>query len=137
MANIAVRWSGRFPPDPAAVGQCRLAFEAALQTAGVGGPLVGDAVAVLGEIAANAVRHARTPFTVSVMVEGGLLRLEVFDADPRPPVLRGLDVESTSGRGLHIVAGKATDWGWQPAEVDGVPGKRVWAELGSADGIGR
>lgn len=93
--------------------------------------LVGDALAVLGELAANAVRHARTPFSVSVAVEGGVLRLEVFDGDPRPPALRSLDLESTGGRGLHIVSGIATDWGWQPLEVDGMSGKRVWAELGA------
>ncbi len=92
---------------------------------------------MLGELAANAVRHARTPFTVSVAVEGGVLYLDVFDGDQRPPALRSLDVESTGGRGLHIVAGIAVDWGWEPADVDGAPGKRVWAELGSADGAAR
>jgi anti-sigma regulatory factor (Ser/Thr protein kinase) len=127
----SVRWSGRYPPDPAAVGQCRLAFEEALARAGVDPALVGDALAVLGELAANAVRHARTPFSASATVEGGVLRLEVFDGDPRPPTMRGLDLESTGGRGLHIVSGIATDWGWQPAEMDGVAGKRIWAELGA------
>ena len=113
-------------------GKCRLAFEEALGSAGTDPALVGDALAVLGELAANAVRHARTPFTVSVVVDGGALRLDVFDGDPRPPALRSLDLESTGGRGLHIVSGIAVDWGWEPAVVDGVPGKRVWAELGSA-----
>lgn len=135
VAHSSIRWTGRFPPDPVAVGQCRVAFEAALATAGVAPALVGDALVVLGEIAANAVRHARTAFTVSVVVEGDVLRLEVFDDDPRPPALRGLDLESTGGRGLHIVSGIATDWGWQPIEQDGVAGKRVWAVLGTTDGL--
>jgi anti-sigma regulatory factor (Ser/Thr protein kinase) len=98
--------------------------------AGLGSALVGDALAVLGEIAANAVRHARTPFTVSLTVEEGILRLEVFDGDPSPPAMRDLDLESTGGWGLHIVSGIASDWGWRPAVEDGVSGKRVWAELG-------
>jgi anti-sigma regulatory factor (Ser/Thr protein kinase) len=131
VGRTGVRWTGRFPPDPAAVGHCRIAFEEALARAGVDPALVGDALAVLGEIAANAVRHARSAFTVSVAVDGPVLRLEVFDGDPRPPAMRGLDLESTGGRGLHIVSGIATDWGWQPAEVDGLTGKLVWAELGA------
>ena len=91
-----------------------------------------DALLVLGELVSNAVRHARTEFTVSVSFRAGTLRLEVFDRDTRPPSLLGLDADSTSGRGLHIVAGIADDWGWQTAQGgDGVSGKTVWAELES------
>ena len=100
-------------------------------TAGVDGALVADALAVLGELAANAVRHARTVFTVSAVIEGGVLRLRVSDGDPRPPRLLDVGFESTGGRGLQIVSGIASRWGWEPADVNGVPGKWVWAELGA------
>jgi anti-sigma regulatory factor (Ser/Thr protein kinase) len=92
--------------------------------------VIDDAITVLGELAGNAVRHAGTEFGVVVVVGEGVLRLEVSDLDTRPPALLGLDSESTSGRGLHLVALIAGDWGWQTSESDaGVSGKRVWAEL--------
>ncbi len=85
---------------------------------------------VLSELVGNAVRHARTEFSVSVTWEADRLRVEVGDSDTRPPALLGLDSASTSGRGLHIVAAIADDWGWQTAtNAQGMSGKRVWAEL--------
>lgn len=102
----------------------------ALADADVDRPVVTDALLVLTELVSNAIRHARTEFTVSVDFDGGTIRLSVFDRDTRPPALMGLDAESTSGRGLHIVAGIASAWGWNTAESgDGVSGKVVWAEL--------
>jgi hypothetical protein len=71
-------------------------------------------------------RHARTDFTATLARKNQTLRLEVFDRDTRPPSLLGLDAESTSGRGLHIVSGLADEWGWRTAEDDdGVSGKVV------------
>lgn len=111
-------------------------MEAALTKAGVDPAVTTDALLILSELVSNAIRHARTEYTVSAGVDGGegSVRLEVFDRDTRPPALMGLDDESTSGRGLHIVAGLASDWGWSSHEgADGVSGKVVWAEI-SADG---
>jgi anti-sigma regulatory factor (Ser/Thr protein kinase) len=125
------RWERTYPPDTDAVRQCRLEAEAVLRGWQVPAAAIGDAILVLGEIVGNAVRHARTEFTATLVVQGPILRLEVFDRDTRPPSLLGLDAESTSGRGLHIVAGVASNWGWQTADSDeGVSGKRVWAEIG-------
>jgi anti-sigma regulatory factor (Ser/Thr protein kinase) len=102
----------------------------AIQDAGLSIPVVGDVLLVLDELAGNAVRHARTDFTASVTIADGLVRVEVFDRDTCPPALLGFDEESTSGRGLHLVASIATGWGWHTAEDDtGMPGKLVWAEL--------
>lgn len=110
--------------------RCRQEAERALRDGGVPRLVIEDAIAVLGELAGNAVRHAGTDFGVVVAVNEGILRLEVSDFDTRPPALLGLDAESTSGRGLHLVALIASDWGWQTAEPDtGVSGKLVWAEL--------
>ena len=105
--------------------------EKALAGAGVDQAAASDALLILGELVSNAIRHARTEFTVSVAVQSDTVRVEVFDRDTRPPALMGLDDESTSGRGLHIVAGLARDWGWNTGEsADGVSGKVVWAEVG-------
>ena len=108
----------------------RVGVSQTLHDAGVSPQVITDALLVLAELVGNAVRHAGTDLTVTVTVTAGVLRIEVFDYDTRTPALVGLDDESTSGRGLHIVAGVARDWGWQTAESDdGVSGKRVWAEL--------
>jgi anti-sigma regulatory factor (Ser/Thr protein kinase) len=125
-----MRWSGTFGPNADNAGRARAAVGQALDQAGLPPAVIGDALLVLGEIIGNAVRHARTDFTISATLAGGLLRLEVFDRDTRPPALLGLDDESTSGRGLHLVSAVATAWGWHTAEgSDGVSGKLVWAEL--------
>jgi len=126
----SVSWEESFPPEAAAVRRARVGVTGALQAAGVDQQVITDALLVLAELVGNAVRHAGTDLNVTVTVDEGVLRIEVFDHDTRPPALVGLDDESTSGRGLHIVAGIATDWGWQTADSDdGVSGKRVWAEL--------
>lgn len=92
---------------------------------------------VLSELVGNAVRHARTEFTVVATLTAGTLRIEVFDLDTRPPSLLGLDSGSTSGRGLHIVAGIASEWGWQTADgPDAQAGKVVWAEFTDSEAQG-
>jgi anti-sigma regulatory factor (Ser/Thr protein kinase) len=124
------RWDAGFAPEPDAPGRARDLAAAALRDAGVPQGVAAEALLVLGELVSNAVRHARTEFTVAIAVAGGTIRIEVADRDTRPPSLLGLDVDSTSGRGLHIVAGLARDWGWQTDEdAAGVAGKVVWAEL--------
>lgn len=124
------RWEERFAPEAGAARRARLSLEQALRDAGVEARVVNDALLVLGEFVTNALRHARTEFVVSATTKGGVLRIEVFDHDTRPPALMGLDSDSTSGRGLHIVSAIATDWGWHTAEEEnGVSGKVVWAEL--------
>jgi hypothetical protein len=80
-----------------------------------------DATIVAAELAANAVLHARSAFTVSVSHLPRGVRISVQDQAPinnSPPVAR-------PGHGLHIVAQVATRWA-----VDALPdGKVVWAEL--------
>lgn len=99
-----------FPPVPAST---RAARRFVLRS--IGDALAGqrDAVAVIvGELAMNAVEHARSEFDVSVELTGGRLRVEVVDrgggfpaAGPMPPP------GSPRGRGLPIVAGLADAWG--------------------------
>jgi anti-sigma regulatory factor (Ser/Thr protein kinase) len=126
----SMAWSATFTAEVADLNSARAGLGRALREVGVAAPIIDDALLVLNEMTSNAVRHARTDFTVSAVVTSGTLRLEVFDRDTRPPSLLGLDQESTSGRGLHLIAAIAADWGWRSAEdADGVSGKLVWAEL--------
>jgi anti-sigma regulatory factor (Ser/Thr protein kinase) len=126
-------WTGEFLPDAGAVREARVELADGLAGADFAPDAIEDALLVLTELVGNAVRHARTHLTVSASYAEGFLRLEVFDLDTRPPALLGLDDDSTSGRGLHIVAAIASDWGWRTArDPDGQPGKVVWAELGGS-----
>ncbi|MEU9372000.1 ATP-binding protein [Streptomyces avermitilis] len=87
-----------------------------------------DAVAVVGELTANAVCHtpaasggawlalATSPRTVMCIVR---------DTSPRIPSPRRADFPQTGGRGLRVVAGLSSLWGWS-VEDDG---KAVWARI--------
>jgi two-component sensor histidine kinase len=88
---------------------------------------------VVGELAANAVRHGRVPgrnFAVRVVVDesAGFARVEVVDASATRPLPgpRQAPEDDESGRGLMLVDLLATRWGSCPREP---LGKIVWAEL--------
>jgi hypothetical protein len=61
------------------------------------------------------------------------LRIEVWDADPRPPASTALTsdgippVDEEGGRGLFLVATLSQRWSWYPVTQWG--GKVVWCEL--------
>ena len=84
-----------------------------------------DAVLVLSELVTNAMLHARAGCTIEVQHHGDLLRLDVRDPSPAPPIVGSATPDDIGGRGLHLVAAIAKAWGWEP--TDG--GKRVWAHL--------
>ncbi|MFW6692462.1 ATP-binding protein [Streptomyces sp. MAR4 CNX-425] len=90
------------------------------------------AVAVLSELVANAVVHARVPpgrevHTRFVPVDGGV-RIEVHDASGELPVPRVPD--ESGGYGLTLVDELSARWG--VAERGGV-GKCVWAVITDGD----
>ena len=84
--------------------------------------LADDAAIVVTELAANAVLHARSGFTLTISRSATAIRIAVRDGRPlasRP----GLDVRA--GHGLSVVAQLARKWA-----VERRPdGKVVWAEL--------
>ena len=81
------------------------------------------------ELAANAVVHARSGFTVALSAHGDTLRISVRDASPLPspraerpgPALRPAPLH-----GLGAVDALAARWGVEPL---GEAGKTVWADL--------
>ncbi len=81
---------------------------------------------VVSELAANAVVHARSPFTVLLSDDGATLRIEVRDRSPRHPTIPDTGVGATHGRGMLLVDRLARAWGWRD-EAGG--GKSVWVEL--------
>ena len=75
------------------------------------------------ELVTNAVLHAGTAFRVTLRRLPQALRLEIFDANPRPP-RRSAPIDATNGRGLRIVEGLGLRWG----VVHYPHGKTVWVE---------
>jgi two-component sensor histidine kinase len=90
--------------------------------------LTGSAELITSEIVTNAIRYgAAGGAVISLHLEasGTLVRIEVHDADPRPPVPRVPAELDESGFGFVIVEALAARWGSRRA----VSGKAVWAEL--------
>ncbi|MBN3929441.1 ATP-binding protein [Streptomyces verrucosisporus] len=86
---------------------------------------------LVGELAANAVRHGRVPgrdFRLALEARGEVIRIEVSDASPVPPPASppSPSAEEESGRGLLLVDILATRWGAVPRDP---VGKTVWAEV--------
>jgi anti-sigma regulatory factor (Ser/Thr protein kinase) len=127
------RSAGRlFTPVPERVSSARSFVRATLAEWDIDCP---EAVAVVSELASNAVRYGapseaditdRAPFAVTILAGARRLRLEVHDQNPALPRMRPLSSESSGGRGLHIVEAYAASWG---AEVQVGRGKCVWAEV--------
>jgi anti-sigma regulatory factor (Ser/Thr protein kinase) len=89
-------------------------------------PSDAGVILVIGELAANAVRHARSNFEISLRCNSGVVVAEVADSSPAIPLAKSPDAEGVGGRGLMIVETVARSWGFH-ANPDG--GKVVWAEI--------
>jgi anti-sigma regulatory factor (Ser/Thr protein kinase) len=116
--------SEQFLPVPPAVGAARRFVDRTLAAWDVVGGR-DDAMLVVSELATNAVRHAGSPFRVSVMRRAGQVRISVRDIGRGGPTVRSATAASTSGRGLALVAAVSSSWGVEP-EADG---KVVWADV--------
>ena len=86
------------------------------------GDLAGDVALVVTELAANAIVHARSAFTVILSVHDDVLRISVRDALP----LDGAGLRAAPLHGLAVVDGLASRWG---VESLGNAGKTVWVDL--------
>ncbi|HEV7935048.1 MAG TPA: ATP-binding protein [Actinomadura sp.] len=81
--------------------------------------------AIVAELVANAVCHARTTLELRLIRNPGQVRVEVRDRSPGMPRLTIPAPEDERHRGLFIVDHFAAAWGADP-----VPGgKVVWAEV--------
>lgn len=76
------------------------------------GPEARDTVGLLvSELAANAVQHGGTPFTVEVDWFDDRVRVAVTDEGGGRPQLQDQDPRAASGRGLRLVDGLSAAWG--------------------------
>jgi hypothetical protein len=85
--------------------------------------LADDVALVVTELAANAIVHARTGFTVSLQASPDVLRISVRDTSPLPAAAGLLPAPL---HGLGAVHALASRWGVEPL---GHSGKSVWVEL--------
>ena len=116
-----------FPPTPEAVPQARSFLREVLPPA-VSEEAAADLALALSELAANAVRHAGTPFEVVIETDGKV-RVEVEDQVPTAPVPKDAAPMDTSGRGLALVEKLCDRWGVH-IEQDA---KCVWCERDLTD----
>lgn len=128
---------------PNAVGLARLHTADVLAHWGVPAGVVETVQLIVSELTTNAVRHPKEgekqislyspqspvrTFELLLEVVHGAVRVSVWDYDERPPVLKEVGAEATSGRGIFLVAVMSSNWGHYP--VRDRPGKVVWAEVG-------
>lgn len=101
----------------------------------------GDDAEIVRLLASETVTNAArvTPpggaLELSLRVQGDLVRVSVGDAHTGRPVLRPATDDDESGRGMHLVAALASQWGVED-DPTGSGGKRVWFELGSPEASG-
>ena len=91
--------------------------------------VVDTAALLVSELLANAITHGQPPVrcaaTVTTVDDSSVVRIEVWDGSPEPPILRDQVLDSESGRGLHLVEKLSSRWGWSATET----GKCTWCEL--------
>ena len=85
---------------------------------------------IVSELVTNAVRVSARyvvppPVQFRMSATGFAVLIEVWDCDPRPPVLRQPTDLEEGGRGLFLVATTSARWGW----IEFKQGKTVWAEV--------
>jgi anti-sigma regulatory factor (Ser/Thr protein kinase) len=93
---------------------------------------LGNAEIIASELATNAVKHARSPFRVSMTRSRASIVLAVRDASFRQPQPRARHTDDDGGRGLALVSELSNKWGTNQ-ELDG---KTVWAELAHPAPVG-
>jgi hypothetical protein len=116
-----------FPVVPMAAKLARTATKAACMSWRQGRGEVCEVLSLaVSELVGNAVRHAcGREITVRLRMSPRRIRLEVVDADPRPPKVRYAELSEEGGRGMWLVSQMATRWGVESEP----PGKRVWVEI--------
>ena len=111
-----------FRPDRGAAADARAFAVSALPPSS---ELASRIALLVSELAANAILHARSPFSVRMRVQPTRVRLEVTDQGDGVPVRRHYGNDATTGRGLAIVEGMSDRWGVE--QLEGA--KTVWCEV--------
>jgi hypothetical protein len=88
---------------------------------------VDEAELLVTELATNVLKHVGEGVSATLILEwkGERLRLEVHDKSHATPVRKTADCDEECGRGLHLLAALAADWG----TILTAAGKAVWCEV--------
>ena len=116
------------PAELSSIGDARRFLRRSLAAWGVvdydlGGPQV------LTELATNAALHARSAYTVHLVMEAASLLVEVTDSSPALPQHRHYGPDATTGRGIALVDALSTAWGVESSPT----GKTVWCRVAPDD----
>jgi hypothetical protein len=123
--SVTVDLSRAFEPTLAAPRAARRSIADALRQAGQSPRMIDDAQTVVGELAANAVIHARSPFTLTASASPSSVHIAVRFRSPVAPTPRFTPSHIPGGKGLRVVAELSADWAVEFTDH----GKVVWAEL--------
>ena len=122
---------------PTAVPCARLHARHLLWEWGLNG-LAADTELLVSELVTNAVKATAERRQAAILLrlssDSARVLIEVWDADPQPPVPKELghdctpDPQEEGGRGLFLVAALSSRWNWYPTQEPA--GKVVWCEMG-------
>lgn len=128
MCSVTPSASITLPTDATAASQAR-EFLKSVSCHAHHARVLNDALLLVSEVVANAVRHGSPPVTATVAcVSDEVLQIRVTDGSPFPPRPRKADVLDDGGRGMTLVDLLSEDWGVDPTE----DGKSVWFTLRAA-----
>lgn len=114
-----------FAPSIDCVKEVREFVKESLGRVGVDETSIFECQLVADELAANAVQHAGSVFSVAVELTEELVRIAVRDESISPPVPQPTEDGDEGGRGLVVVSGTASGWG----SVRLGRGKEIWADV--------
>ncbi|MDQ0581259.1 ATP-binding protein [Streptomyces rishiriensis] len=121
-------------PFEAAPAEVRLLRRAAARQLSQWGASVAvdEAELLITELATNVVKHVGEGASATLILEwrGERLRLEVHDKSEILPSSKTAGQDDVCGRGLHLLASLAVDWG----VVLTAAGKAVWCEISAGPG---
>lgn len=113
-------------PDARRVGQMRTIVAAQLRLLGLD-TLVDSMALVVSELVTNAVEHGGGSMSVSLLITGTKVRLEVGDSGAGRPCPRSAGSGDENGRGLFLVDSLTAElggrWGFDPDR------HAVWVEI--------
>jgi anti-sigma regulatory factor (Ser/Thr protein kinase) len=123
-----MRVQATFPPVPESAAAARHLAGRALQDWGLAA-VEETTLLLVTELVSNVVRHANTPLTLDLRLDGPCLRVEVTDYDERLPAMTAASARSHHGWGLRFVRELSSEWGTTVNQH----GKTVWFDLNVED----
>ena len=120
----------KLAPSLCDVGPARIWVDDVLESCGVPMSLRRTVMLLTSEVLTNAVDHGQAPFTATVEVDMGRLRVGVRDSSTVQPELRDPTVTEFGGRGVQFLERLASRWG---VDRHGVPdgGRAIRDDRGS------